>query len=223
MFKTNILAHVVAIVTLAVATTPAFAQTAPAKENPARSVDVKKVFGYYDLYLRLPPQERDGFAMTYNLNGRGGTVPSQMNYRLGNVRTPIQIAPTGRILTMPDVNMYQRGKVEIAAGQPSASVTMNLEAIIPLARTIRVADASNPVNDYSAAVRRAGPLAMLAPKLTGITFRGVSSGEAVFADGRRVALTPSERGVVFKPGLPTLRGATSLVFPTQPTSAEFAQ
>jgi hypothetical protein len=200
------------------------AQT-PAKQNPSRSIEVKKVFGYYDIYLRLPPQERDGFAMSYILRARdSATSRPQMNYVLGNTRTPIQIAPNGKILTLPDANMYANGKVEIPAGQPGASIGMDLEAIIPLARNISAADAANPVNDYAAALRRAGPLGLIAPKLTGITFKGVTSGEAVFGDGRRTALGRGEGGgVVFRPALPAMRGVTNLVFPAQPASAEFAK
>jgi hypothetical protein len=193
------------------------------KQTPARSVDVKKVFGYYDIYLRLPPLERDGFRMSYILNRRDGSPRPALNYALGNTRIPIQIAQNGKVVTMPDANMFSNGKVEIPAGQSSLSISMNLEAVVPLARTISTSDAANPLNDYAAALRRAGPLGLIAPKLTGITFKGVANGDAVFADGRRAALETSASGVVFRPLQPTMRGATALVFPAQPIAAEFAR
>lgn len=194
-----------------------------AKQTPTRSIEVKKMFGYYDMYLRLPPQDRDGFRMGYMLNARDGGVRPQFTYVLGAVRTPVQVAPNGKILTMPDATMFRDGRVEIAAGQPSGSVSMDLEAIIPLSRSISVADASNPVNDYAAAVGRAGPLSLLAPKLPAILFKGGSGGQAVFADGRRVALPSAPGGVRFQPNTPAMRGAVSLAFATPPTAAEFAR
>jgi hypothetical protein len=194
-----------------------------AKQTPARSVEVKKVFGYYDIYLRLPRADRDGFRMSYLLNPSQASTRPQMTYVLGSIRTPIEIAPNGKVLTMPDADMFANGKIEIGAGQPSTSITLDLEAVVPLSRAISVGDASNPINDYAVAVRRAGPLVLLAPKLTGITFKGVSSGEAIFPDGRRVSLAPGTGGVVFRPALPALRGAVSLAFPVQPIAAEFAR
>lgn len=194
-----------------------------AKQTPTRSIEVKKVFGYYDMYLRLPPQDRDGFRMGYMLNARDGGVRPQFTYVLGTVRTPVQVAPNGKILTMPDATMLRDGRVEIAAGQPSGSVSMDLEAIVPLSRSISVADASNPVNDYIAAVGRAGPLSLLAPKLPAILFKGGVGGQAVFADGRRVALPSAPGGVRFQPNAPAMRGAVSLTFTAPPTAAEFAR
>ncbi len=195
-----------------------------AKQAQARSIEVKKVFGFYDIYLGLPVSDRDGFAMAYQLRSRdGANVRPQMSYILAHVRTPIEVAANGRIITMPDLNMYRSGRVEIAAGQPSGSITMNIEPIMALSRTIAVSGAQNSINDYASAVRRAGPLAAFAPKLNGITFKGVASGEAVLADGRRVALPIGNGGVVFRPSVPGVRGATTLTFPNVPSAAEFAQ
>jgi hypothetical protein len=193
------------------------------KQRPARSIEVSKVFGYYDVYLRLPAQGRDGFKMVYSLNTRQTGVRPQLNYALGSVRTPIEVAPSGKILTMPDANMFQNGKVEIAAGQPSASINLDLEAIVPLSRTISVADATNPISDYAAAIRSAGPLGMLAPKFKGIIFRGTTGGEVVFSNGRRLTLPVTPRGVLFQPSAPTMRGAATLSFASAPTSVEFSR
>jgi hypothetical protein len=203
---------------------PAFGQSSKAKDRPERMIDVKKVFGYYDLYLNLPPQDRDGFAMRYSINARSGAVRPQMFYMLGTTRTTITVAPSGQIMTMPDLNMYRNGKVVIPAGQPSGSINLDLDARVPLSRTISAADAANPINDYAAATRRAGPLAMIAPRLTSVRFIGGTGGEAILRDGRRVPLRPApEGGVLFTPSSADLRGATSLSFASAPTSVEFAR
>jgi hypothetical protein len=199
----------------------ALAQAA-AKQTPARSVPVKKVFPYYDLYLSLPGDGRDGFRMVYKIAAPAGSPRPQMTYALGALRTPVEVAGTGQIINLPDSNMLSNGRIDIAANQPRAGITMDLEPIIPLSRVISFAAATNPLTDYSNAIRRAGPLAAFAPKLKGVVFRGVTSGEAVFADGRRVALPSSPRGIVFQPSAPALRGAVSLAFATPPTDSEFA-
>lgn len=194
-----------------------------AKQNPARSVEVKKVFGYYNIYLRLPPQERDGFRMSYRLSPRDGGVMPQMTYVLGNSRTPVQTNANGKVLNMPDANMFQNGKIEIAAGQPGGSVSMNLEAIVPLSRAISIADASNPLVDYAAAVRRAGPLAVFAPKLSAISFKGGTGGHVVFSDGRRTPLPVVLGAARFQPDLLAMRGAVTLAFSSAPIEVEFAR
>jgi hypothetical protein len=202
--------------------TSGFAQSTT-NQTPPRSIDVKKVLGYYDLYLRLPAQERDGFNLSYVIKSGSTGLRPQMTYVLGTVRIPIQVAQNGKVLTMPDLNMFRRGKIEIPAGQPSASISMNLEAVVPLSRAISAADASNAVSDYAAALRHAGPLALMAPKLPALLFKGSAGGQAVFADGRRLPLPNVAGGVRFEPGAPTMRGVASLIFTSAPTQVEFAR
>jgi hypothetical protein len=220
--KTNRLCSTLALTFLVVCATSAWAQNAPNKQAPARLIDVKKVFPYYDLYLGLPPADRDGFAMVYRLGSRASTQAPTLNYVLGTTRTPIQIAADGRILTMPDATMLANGKIERVAGQPGGSVTLDLNPVVPLGRSISAAAAANPLNDYAAAIRRAGPLSLVAPRLSAVRFVGGAGGEAILSDGRRVALPAApEGGVLFTPSAPSMRGVASLSFSTAPTRAEF--
>lgn len=197
------------------------AQTA--SNGGVRQVPVKKLFPYYDLYLSLPAQDRDGFSLEYLLKSEGTNVRPRLVYALGSVRTPIQLDSRGKILTMPDMTMLRQGKVEVPIASPPGGVVLNLEPVVPLARTIPASAVANPVIDYSKAIGRAGPLSLAIPKLTGIAFKGVSSGQAVFADGRKIAL-PVEGGTpVFRPNQAAMRGAISLEFPAVPSQAEFAR
>jgi hypothetical protein len=224
MMKTVRFAPAIALCICTVLGAPAFGQASKAKDRPERTVDVKKVFPYYDLYLNLPAQDRDGFTMVYNFNARGGAARPQMYYLQGNARLPLEVSPTGQVLTMPSLDMHRNGKILIPAGQPGGSINMNLNAIVPLSRSISASDAANPINDYAAATRRAGPLALMAPRLTSVRFVGGSGGEAVLRDGRRVPLpSATEGGVLFTPSSAALRGATSLSFATAPTRVEFAR
>lgn len=194
------------------------------KQTPARSIPVKKVFPFYDTYLRLPPDGRDGFRMVYRVAGPASAQRPQMTYALGAIRAPVVMSAEGQIMNLPDNAMLLGGRIDIGANQPRGGITMDLEPVISLLRSISVASAVNPLNDYASAVRRAGPLAALAPKLKGITFKGGSGGVAVFAGGRAVALPVSPRGgVTFFPAAPNMRGAVSLMFVTAPSGAAFSQ
>jgi hypothetical protein len=199
------------------------AQADTALSNGARQIPVKKLFPYYDLYLGLPPQDRDGFYLEYLIKSSETNIRPRMVYALGSVRTPIQLDSKGKILTMPDLNMLRHGKVEVPASAPPGRIMLNLEPVVPLGRTIPANAVANCVTDYTKAIGRAGPLALAIPKLTGIAFKGVTSGQAVFPDGRKVSL-PVEGGVpVFRPSQSTMRGTVSLEFPAVPGQAEFAR
>jgi hypothetical protein len=194
------------------------------KQTPARSIPVKKLFPFYDTYLRLPPDGRDGFKMVYRLSGPANTPRPQMSYALGALRTPVVLNANGQIMNMPDNAMLLGGRIDIPANQPRGGIIMDLEPVISLSRAMSVASAVNPLNDYASAVRSAGPLAAFAPKLNGIVFKGGTGGEAVFGDGRRIALPVAPRGgVTFLPAAPNMRGAISLAFVTAPSSSEFSQ
>jgi hypothetical protein len=209
---------------MSMASAPAFAQATNTKPSPERVIDIKKVFPFYDIYLGLPSGDRDGFKMTYRVGSRTSALRPQLFYQIGTTRTPIVISPTGVITTMPDTNMLRNGQVYKPAGQPSGSINLDLEPVIPLSRTISAADAVNPLNDYDAAKRRAGPLALIAPRISSIRFVGVSSGEAIMRDNRRVALPSAPTGgVLFTPSASAMRGVVSLSFSGMPTDAEFAQ
>ena len=199
------------------------AQAQTASGEAVRQVPIKKLFPYYDLYLSLPPQDRDGFYLEYLIQSSGANVRPRMFYALGSARTPVQIDSKGKILNMPDMAMLRQGKVEIPASAPAGRITLNLEPVVPLGRTIAASAVSNSVTDYAKAIGRAGPLSLAIPKLTGIAFKGVPSGQVVFADGRKAALPVEGGKPVFRPTQSSMRGVVSLEFPAVPTYAEFAR
>lgn len=197
--------------------------TALADDKAARQVPVKKLLPYYDLYLSLPAQDRDGFELDYFLTSKGTDARPRLTYVNGATRTPVQTDRNGKILNLPDLAMLRQGKVEIPAGAPPGGITLELEPVLTLARTIPASQAANPVQDYAKAIGRAGPLSLVAPKLPGLTFKGVASGQAVLADGRKVALPVEGGNPIFRPGHASMRGAVSLEFPNVPSKAEFTR
>lgn len=195
------------------------AQPQTTSGDDIRQVLVKKLFSYYDLYLALPPQDRDCFSLEYLIQSSRTHVRPRMVYALGAVRMPIQLDSNGKILTLPDMARLRQGKVEVPASAPPSRIVLNLEPVVPLGRTIAVSAISVSVTDYAKAIRR--PLALAVPKLTGIAFKGVPAGQVVYADGR-TAFLPVEDGIpVFRPSQSAMRGAVSLEFPAVPSQAEF--
>lgn len=199
------------------------AQAQTTAGDGVRQIPVKKLFPYYDLYLGLSAQDRDGFYLEYLIQSSGATVRPRMFYALGSVRTPIQLDSKGKVLTMPDMAMLRQGKIEVPASAPPGRIMLNLEPVVPLGRTIPASAVSNSVTDYAKAIGRAGPLALAIPKLTGIAFKGVAAGQVVFADGRKALLPVEDGSPVFRPNHATMRGAINLEFPAVPSQAEFAR
>lgn len=180
---------------LAAALSLAAAAPAAAEE---RRVPAKKVFPYFDAYLRIPPAQRSGFTLGYALKG---ARPTGMWLIDGETRTPVGIAADGRLLHRPTLHQVENGDV-LVAGQAKAKYSIRLQ-LEPLAAPTSDMDAASlaaAVSQASAAIKTlAGPLRLVLPKLTAIRFIGGTGGELVYADGRRVVL-PMEKGqAVFKP------------------------
>ncbi|GBF57866.1 hypothetical protein PbB2_01536 [Candidatus Phycosocius bacilliformis] len=199
------------------------AGTVQADDQANRQVPIKKLLPYYDLYLQLAPTDRDGFRLDYLIGVKEGQPRPRLTYVNGTQRIPIQLDRSGKVLNLPDQNLIRAGKVEIAGGGQSGSITLNLEPVVPLARTIPATAAANPVQDYAKAISRAGPLSLAIPKLGGLVFKGVPSGQVVFGDGRRLNLPLEDGNPVFRPAQAAMRGAATLEFPAVPSKAAFTR
>jgi hypothetical protein len=72
------------------------------------------------------------------------------------------------------------------------------------------------VDQAAAGIRSAlGAMGLLAPKTDRVVFAGVAAGEAVLADGRRVALPVEKGAVVYAPG--KLAGVRTVRFARAPS------
>jgi hypothetical protein len=204
----------------------AYAQASTPQANKAekpRQIPVKKMFSYYDMYLSLPPKERDGFSLNYIVKSEQPNARPRMDYVQGATRTPIELNSRGQVLNLPDLSTFKNAVIEVPASAPRGSITLNLEPTIPLAKTIPVQAVDNSVSDYARAVSRMGPAALVIPKLKGVSFRGVSTGRAVLADGRKIALPQEAKFLVFRPADPNFKTATHLEFDVVPTSVGFTK
>jgi hypothetical protein len=204
----------------------AYAQASSPQTNKAekpRQIPVKKVFPYYDMYLSLPPKDRDGFALNYILMTEQPNIRPRMDYVQGATRTPIELNSRGQVLNLPDLNTFKNGLIEIPVAAPRGRITLSLEPTIPLAKTIQVQAVNNSVSDYAAAISRMGPAALVIPKLKGVTFKGVSTGRVVLADGRKIALPQEAKLLVFRPADPNFKTAMHLEFDVVPTGVDFTR
>jgi hypothetical protein len=204
------------------ATAPATVRAQAAPASGERVVDLKDVFPFLDRYLALPATTRDGFELVYSLTSRdGGGLPTLVILD-GGRRIPVRVDASGRLDPPQDLALLSRARV--SASGPRAGITMDVVPRLALARRIEMTAIANCVQDYEAARRSAGPLAVAAPRLRGLAFAGVSAGEVELAQGRRVALVPERgEGLVVRPGDRTLRGAVAVQFPAVPRRASFAR
>jgi hypothetical protein len=189
----------------------AFAGPAPAEE---RLVDPKKVFVYFDAYLRIPPAKRNAITVVYRFTA---TRPAGLWIVEGTQRTPLPLSADGRVLRLPTAGQMEAGKL-LVSGPDKAKYSLNIgvEPVAPPAQEMDAAPLALSINQATEAMKTAaGPLALVAPRLKRVGFTGVASGEAVLADGRRVPLPVDDGAPYYEPG--KLPGARTLRFPKTPT------
>jgi hypothetical protein len=178
---------------------------------------------FYDRYLALPATTRDGFELRYTYRAQDGGAPPAMTLIRNGQRTPLTLGPGGRVPLPGDVATLRATQIA-SSGSRRGSITMDVLPVLPLARRIPVAAVNNSLGDYDAARRSAGPLAVAAPRLRGVVFPGITSGEFETADGRRFLLPRDADGdVVFKPGDRAMQGAVAITLPSVPTRVSFVE
>jgi hypothetical protein len=187
-----------------------------------KSVDAKKVFPYLDAYLKLPPAERSRFRLSYLFLRDGKPLAAPVWLIDGAARSPIPLRADGAAARLPTLAQLATAKVEIDV-EPGTKlgVHMVMEPTLAPAADLDARELAAAYAQCTTGIRRSlGILAMAMPKLQGLVFPGVASGEAELADGRRVAL-PLVKGVVaFSPtAMPT---AKTLHFPRAPSRIEIA-
>jgi hypothetical protein len=185
-----------------------------------RLVPAKKVFPYLDAYLKLPPGERSRFRLSYLFSRDGKPLTAPVWLLDGASKTPIPLRPDGAAARLPTLAQLGSAKVEVdVEAGTKLGVRMVMEPLATPAVEMDARDLAAAFAQCQTGIRKSlGILAMAMPKLQGVAFVGVPSGEAELADGRRVAL-PLVKGVVsFSPAaMPT---AKTLRFPKAPSRVE---
>jgi hypothetical protein len=197
----------------------------PSNAAPEKSFKVRQAFQFWNIYLEMPPAAKDGFKLLYKLSSNQSNLP-EIFFVHNNRRTRVNTNSHGFVTNPPDLETWRNGTLEIPGTRPEGSrISLTLDAVpqIPLGQNIQVSTVNNAIADLKSAMNRAGPVALVIPKQESIVFKGVQTGFAIFADGRRIALERQDGGLIFSPQKREMRGATSLNFPIAPSSAEFAR
>lgn len=193
----------------------------PTPKNGPQTVEMTKVLPFYDRYLALAPENRDGFTLTYHLRPRDGAPMPNATVIHNGQRRALRLGPNGRILDMPDAATLRAATVEFSG---RGGVSLETAPVVTLSRRIEAAALLNAIDDMAAAKRSVGPAGALMPSLTAVAFEGVTAAEAVFADGRRAALPKSKEGEpLFRPRDRAMRGAIAVEFAGAPRKAKFAR
>jgi len=162
-------------------------------------VPLAKVFPYLEQYLRIPPAQRSRFVLAYRVM-QGGKPAAGIKFWIveGATRTPIALAPDGKVTTLP--NLHQIQAAQLAAETPPQTkfgINFGIEPlIIPGADMDAAALAASVDQAQAGAKKAAGVMGFAVPTMERIYFAGVPSGELVWPDGKRTPM-PTAHGMPF--------------------------
>jgi hypothetical protein len=196
-------------------TTPALAE----KVGPAA-----KAFPYLERFLKVPASERARVRLGYvlSLDDKPLANLKATLIEANGARTPLPINGSGAFERLPTLAQLEGG----------AKLSLDLPEDAKVGTTLAFGTQLNPATEYdtrelSATVteantvigKAAGPLGMLAPKMTGIAFVKAVGGVAVFADGRTQPLPLIKETAYFRPD--DFKGAVRVKLTKSPTKVGF--
>jgi PAB1-binding protein PBP1 len=200
-----------------VASAPAVAQ-APAAE---RSVPIDKVFPYYDRYLKLPAADRTRWALSYRIDAGGKPATGvKLAYRdAGGARTPITVAPDGRMEPLPTLAQFAAGTTVAVSAPPETKFGVSLDIVprmAPAARMDARELAASADQATKGAKKAAGLIGLAVPRFERVVFPGATGGTVETPGGARPLPTlGANRTPYFEPK--AWPGATAVAFETAPT------
>jgi hypothetical protein len=151
---------------------------------------LSKAFNLLDVYLALPPGERNRFYLAYRAmaNKRPDPGAAATIVEANGVRTPLPFDRAGNVLRLPTLAELKSAAV-LEVADPALKLGLELRAAIAPSTRVDVAALSLAMAQVNAAVAKiAGPLALMAPKLTCAFFPDSGGGSALMADGRSAPL-----------------------------------
>lgn len=164
-------------------------------------VSLGKAFPYYDLYLKLPPAERNRFAMAYYVMRDGKPAAGLKAWIIeGATRTPIVYGADGHAPMLPTLAQLQSAMIQFDVPQDvKLKPTPELRATLASSTQLDAAAIGAAiVQADTAAHKMAGGMAFIVPKIAAAQFPGAGSGQAV-APGRAMPLAAGKYGPVYNP------------------------
>jgi hypothetical protein len=204
---------------LASATFSPVAWAGAGKTAPATTV-----FSFLENILKVPAPERARISAAYLLS-RDGKPASGVKATLveaNGARTPLPIDDKGRFERTPTLAQLQGGaQVEFdVPADTKFSSSMILEPVLKSAAEYDARELVATVEESNAAIRKAaGVMAMIAPTVDGLAFRGAESGVATFPNGSTRPLPTDAGVVVFEPGL--FKGASRVRLAKTPSAVKY--
>ncbi|PXA89982.1 hypothetical protein DMC25_08550 [Caulobacter sp. D4A] len=185
-----------------------------------------KVFGYLENFLKVPAQERSRTRVAYRVtrDGKPAEGLKAMLVDAGGARTPLPISADGRFERLPTLAQLQGGaKVEFdAPADAKFGSTLIIEPVLKPAAEYEAGELKVVLDSTNGVIgRAAGPMAMLAPKMTGFSFPGASGGVVVGADGKTQALPLAGKAPIYR--LSDFKGATRIRLSGTPSQVRFIQ
>ena len=185
-----------AATTLTATPLTAFAET--------KSVKLSKAFGYLDIFLKVPPQERTRFSLAYYFLRNKKPAPDIRAFVVqGANRTPLALGPDARVLRLPTLAELQSDAALELDVVPGTKVGLDLElhADIAPSNKLDAHEIDLALQQVTLAIKhRAGILGFAVPKISQANFPGAGAGVAVLADGRTTPLPKLEDGPYYDPG-----------------------
>jgi hypothetical protein len=202
-------------VALAVVATPTLAE---------QTVPAGKLLPFLDKFLKVPPAERARLKLSYSLR-RDGQPLANLKATLvekSGARTPLPINGDGYFERLPT----------LAQIQGDANIVLDVPADAKLGKFMSFGTQLKPAGEYDARElaatvneantvigRAAGPMAFMAPKMSGIAFPKAEGGVIVFADGHTQPLPQVEETPYFRPA--DNQGAVRVKLTKTPTKVGF--
>jgi hypothetical protein len=186
-------------------------------EKPAPAT---KVLPFLDKFLKVPSAERSRLKVTYAVRRDGKPIPNLKAtlVEAGGARSPMPINADGYFERLPTLAQLQAGAI-LAFDVPEDTKlgsAMNIGTQLKPATEYDVKELAATVGEANAVIgKAAGPMAMMAPKMSGVTFPGAESGVAVFDDGHAQPLPEVRETPYFRPA--DFKGAVRVKLTKSPT------
>lgn len=179
-----------------------------------------KVLPFLDKFLKVPPAERSRLKVTYAVRRNGKPIPNLKAtlVEAGGARSPMPINADGYFERLPTLAQLQAG-ANLAFDVPEDTklgAAMNIGTQLKPAAEYDVKELAATVAEANAVISKAaGPMAMMAPKMSGVAFPKAESGVAVFADGNTRPLPEVQETPYFRPA--DFKGAVRVKLTKSPT------
>ncbi len=202
---------------LAAVATPALAE---------KTVPAGKALPFLGSYLKVPPAERSRVKLTYAIRHDGQTVPNLKATLVekNGTRTPLPVNADGYFERLPTLAQLDAG-ADIAFDVPpdfKMGAMMSFGTQLKPAVEYDVRELTATVDEANTVIgKAAGPMAFMAPKMSGTTFPKADGGVAVFADGHTQPLPLIKETPFFLPA--DFKGAVRVKLTKTPTKVGFYQ